>query len=383
MSVEVGKEFNGIAAVRAYDKGETHIGTCFHIGNGIVVTAASVVAARELLYIEPWDSNFGVQADIVRMEASPNLAILKIDAHHWDTSLYISTQPIKLPKDFDCLFFSSPDEPRRMGGRITERKERLFEGVLEATAVSGVGLLGAPAVERGTTSVLGVLVEGLDARAYLVPAEEIPSVEKVEAFLASSGKGKSSATRRPRASANRSASESAPRSGPAKATTDVEPSSASPMPALEGAEKPGGGIGTGLNICREASDSALKLNFPKYALAIARVLRDANGEFCMALLGRWGAGKTRLARLVVRYMTDPESFSGELKGEGLPEAETDKLRYSVVWFSAWQYRRVPEAWIYLYETFAKALVAPAAPRGGGGKHTRNLTTRPSSCGLHV
>jgi len=39
----------------------------------------------------------------------------------------------------------------------------------------------------------------------------------------------------------------------------------------------------------------------------------------MALLGRWGAGKTRLARLVMRYMTDPESFRRALKAEALPE----------------------------------------------------------------
>jgi len=109
----------------------------------------------------------------------------------------------------------------------------------------------------------------------------------------------------------------------------------------------------------------------------------------MALLGRWGAGKTRLARLVMCYMTDPESFRRALKAEALPETETDKLRYCVVWFSAWQYRSVPEAWIYLYETFAKAVGAPVVRRGvlrgvwRGERCMRKSTTRPSSCALRV
>jgi hypothetical protein len=119
-----------------------------------------------------------------------------------------------------------------------------------------------------------------------------------------------------------------------------------------------GGLGNSLDLNREAPDSALRLHFHEYALAIARVLRDARGEFCMALLGRWGAGKTRLARLVQGYMADPDSFRNALLQGSLPQApETDALRYDVLWFSAWQYRRVPEAWIYLYETFARALVA--------------------------
>ena len=117
-------------------------------------------------------------------------------------------------------------------------------------------------------------------------------------------------------------------------------------------------ISDALSLSREPPETALRLNFKEYALAISRVFRDANGEFCMALLGRWGSGKTRLARLVMSYMTKPNYFISELDQYGLPHADTDSMRYSVVWFSAWQYRRVPEAWIYLYETFSKALVSP-------------------------
>jgi hypothetical protein len=117
-------------------------------------------------------------------------------------------------------------------------------------------------------------------------------------------------------------------------------------------------ISDGLSFSREPPEAALRLNFEEYALAISRVFRDASGEFCMALLGRWGSGKTRLARLVTTYLSKPDVFSLELKQYGLPRADNDTMQYSIVWFSAWQYRRVPEAWIFLYETFSKALVSP-------------------------
>jgi KAP family P-loop domain len=112
-------------------------------------------------------------------------------------------------------------------------------------------------------------------------------------------------------------------------------------------------ISNALSFSREPSEAALRLNFEEYALAISRVFRDASGEFCMALLGRWGSGKTRLARLVTTYLSKPDVFSLELEQYGLPRADNDTMQYSIVWFSAWQYRRVPEAWIFLYETFSK------------------------------
>ena len=83
-------------------------------------------------------------------------------------------------------------------------------------------------------------------------------------------------------------------------------------------------------------------------------------NFAWLLLGRWGSGKTRLARLVMSYMTKPNYFISEFGS--VMACRTlitgTSMRYSIVWFSAWQYRRVPEAWIYLYETFSKALVSP-------------------------
>jgi len=138
----------------------------------------------------------------------------------------------------------------------------------------------------------------------------------------------------------------------AKLSQDVGPN------VLDAERQQAATISDALSLSREPPETALRLNFKEYALAISRVFRDANGEFCMALLGRWGSGKTRLARLVMSYMTKPNYFISELGQYGLPHADTDSMRYSVVWFSAWQYRRVPEAWIYLYETFSKALVSP-------------------------
>jgi hypothetical protein len=141
-------------------------------------------------------------------------------------------------------------------------------------------------------------------------------------------------------------------SAQAKSSEDAGPS------VLDDEKQQAATISSPLSLSREPQETALRLNFEEYALAISRVFRDASGEFCMAVLGRWGSGKTRLARLITSHMSRPNDFISALDKYGLPHADTDSVRYSVVWFSAWQYRRVPEAWIYLYQTFSKVLVSP-------------------------
>ena len=121
------------------------------------------------------------------------------------------------------------------------------------------------------------------------------------------------------------------------------------------------GVGQSVQLSRDVSDTDLRLNFADYAAAFARVFREGRGEFCAALFGRWGSGKTRLARHIEKFLTDPSSFLEYHQLSRSKNPETDGITYDVVWFSAWQYRRVPEAWIYLYETFAKAAVRSDNP----------------------
>ncbi len=92
-----------------------------------------------------------------------------------------------------------------------------------------------------------------------------------------------------------------------------------------------------------------------YAAALATMLRTATGEFCFGLLGPWGIGKTRLVRTLIPLLENPQRYKDKMEERGYDiEGDVfDRLRYEVVWYSAWKYRRPPEAWIFLYETLAR------------------------------
>jgi hypothetical protein len=75
------------------------------------------------------------------------------------------------------------------------------------------------------------------------------------------------------------------------------------------------------------------LRVDDYARALAAVLNASFGEFCFAVFGHWGRGKTFLIQRLVSTL--PSS-------------------YRAIWFSAWKYRTTPETWIYLHETFVRA-----------------------------
>ncbi len=71
----------------------------------------------------------------------------------------------------------------------------------------------------------------------------------------------------------------------------------------------------------------------QYARAIASTfLSSGNGDFCFALFGPWGRGKSTLIQQV----------SEELNGE-----------YTSVTFNAWKFPSRPEVWVWLYETLKK------------------------------
>jgi hypothetical protein len=96
------------------------------------------------------------------------------------------------------------------------------------------------------------------------------------------------------------------------------------------------------------------LRVDDYARALAAVLNASFGEFCFAVYGHWGRGKTFLMQQLVSTL--PSS-------------------YRAIWFSAWKYRTTPETWIYLYETFVRAArqdgvlaTAPRAVRAHMSRH---------------
>lgn len=107
---------------------------------------------------------------------------------------------------------------------------------------------------------------------------------------------------------------------------------------------------------REPKEHQVGLNVVDYALSLATLLRSSGGEVCMALFGHWGLGKTFLASKVGKMMAEPDHYAETLAkhyktDEGAKNIDHDQ--HDVVWYSAWQYRRIPEQWIYLYETLAE------------------------------
>jgi len=94
-------------------------------------------------------------------------------------------------------------------------------------------------------------------------------------------------------------------------------------------------IGTELNINRVATGEEVCLATKDYVQALGLLFqREKNTEFCFALFGHWGRGKTFLM----------DELAGVLK----------KAKYETVRFSVWQYPKAPEVWVSLYETFARA-----------------------------
>lgn len=114
--------------------------------------------------------------------------------------------------------------------------------------------------------------------------------------------------------------------------------------------------GSGLHLRREAKELALNSN--RFALALARLFRIAEGEFSLALLGRWGSGKTSIANLVNDYLQDAKLYKKDFKevfGDD-PKDEGDEATYATVKFNAWRYKQRPELWIWLYESFLSSFL---------------------------
>lgn len=109
-----------------------------------------------------------------------------------------------------------------------------------------------------------------------------------------------------------------------------------------------------LRFQRETGED-LALDRNKFALSLARLFRIAEGEFSLALLGRWGAGKTKIASKISQYVKDETSYANDFHNFfGRPESEKNSRSYDVVKFNAWRYRRQPELWIWLYESFLQS-----------------------------
>lgn len=102
------------------------------------------------------------------------------------------------------------------------------------------------------------------------------------------------------------------------------------------------------------SATELSLGIEVYSAALATILRTARGEFCFGLFGRWGSGKTRLAKHLQPLLESPHDYAEAMRARGYAVGSDpdDRIRYEVVWYSAWKFRRPPEAWIFLYETMA-------------------------------
>jgi hypothetical protein len=83
---------------------------------------------------------------------------------------------------------------------------------------------------------------------------------------------------------------------------------------------------------RRPQKTERSLKVDQYSRILSAFIASANDEFCFALFGHWGRGKTYLIELVA-----------DLLGK--------EKQYDIVKFNAWKYRSVPETWISLYEEF--------------------------------
>lgn len=112
---------------------------------------------------------------------------------------------------------------------------------------------------------------------------------------------------------------------------DGEPTQAQPSPMEFGPDA----RARTCSVEREATAAELCLNVDDYAKVLSTFFQSAVGEFCFALFGPWGRGKTHLMRLVTM----------DLQRHG----------YQAIWFTAWKYRTPLEIWAHLYETMRESL----------------------------
>jgi hypothetical protein len=94
---------------------------------------------------------------------------------------------------------------------------------------------------------------------------------------------------------------------------------------------------------RTPQEDELCLGVDSYAKVLARLFRLPDpDDFCLAIFGFWGRGKTFLLQQTAKFIN-----AGFLESD----------RYETVFFSAWKYPSRPEVWIHLYETVFQSLRA--------------------------
>jgi hypothetical protein len=122
---------------------------------------------------------------------------------------------------------------------------------------------------------------------------------------------------------------------------------------------------TGFNLrFQREPETELALDHESFAFSLARLFRLAEGEFSLALLGRWGSGKTTVAMRVKTLLTKPELYTEAHKAAFSDVGALEELiadDYAVITFNAWRYRRRPELWIWLYESFVAEYLKANAP----------------------
>lgn len=127
---------------------------------------------------------------------------------------------------------------------------------------------------------------------------------------------------------------------------------------------------------REAASEELGLGIDRYALALATILRTAEGEFNFALFGRWGSGKTTLTSLLRPLLENPAAYRAATLSP--PNATYASRRYKTVVHNAWKYRNPPESWVFLYKSLASVA---ACSSGWYGRSMLALRAVIERCGF--
>ena len=93
-----------------------------------------------------------------------------------------------------------------------------------------------------------------------------------------------------------------------------------------------------MSISKEASENEKCLSIDEYSNILQEVFTSSphNDDFCFALFGAWGRGKTFLANSVSKLLKKRD-------------------HYLIVNFNAWKYKKTPDVWVYLYESFCESI----------------------------
>lgn len=165
----------------AFIFGEGSYGSCFYIGDGLVVTNAHVVGPKDALIMVHFRNGDNVWGKLKASDSNIDLALIKVDPPKGLSAAVLSNVEAK-PGD-EVYYIGNPYPLEFV--RVTGFVVGFFQGQLASTAVSSSGASGSPLYNKQ-----GLVVGVISGRMGNMPISGAVSLSAIRAFLEKEKHGK-------------------------------------------------------------------------------------------------------------------------------------------------------------------------------------------------